>query len=400
MSLTASSQFNKPFAEQLAFFRKKINVPSERWDDIWQQAHDRAFMVAGAQKADLLDDLRKAVDGAIAEGKSIGWFRKNFDAIVAKHGWTGWTGEGSKGGRDWRTRIIYQTNMSTSYSAGRWAQLSDPDLIKMRPYKRYVHADGVQHPRPLHQSWNGITLPHDDPFWDTHFAPNGWRCHCRITAASEQDYQVAKGTDKASRPTGWDTIDPKTGAPLGIDAGFGYAPGKSGDVPLREMVSNKLVTYPPAISKALSHDVNRYVAANYPPSEFADKVLADTSITYPLWLGFVENSDAIKSVVGADVAGYMGLLPAEAPRHILRTHGHDGSDQRPPVPADYNLAWEVLNTPDQLVKGNELGRHGESRIEAIKQIGNEIYHCVYQAQPGKRNRAMTLVTMYIKTVKK
>lgn len=51
-----------PFAEQIAFFRRKLNVPTERWDDLWQAAHDRAFVVAGAAKADLLEDLRGAVD--------------------------------------------------------------------------------------------------------------------------------------------------------------------------------------------------------------------------------------------------------------------------------------------------------------------------------------------------
>ena len=41
--------FNTPFAEQLDFFRQKLNLPSERWDDIQKAAHDRAFIVAGAR---------------------------------------------------------------------------------------------------------------------------------------------------------------------------------------------------------------------------------------------------------------------------------------------------------------------------------------------------------------
>ena len=34
-----------PFDEQIASFRRKLNLPTERWDDIWQAAHDRAFIV-------------------------------------------------------------------------------------------------------------------------------------------------------------------------------------------------------------------------------------------------------------------------------------------------------------------------------------------------------------------
>ena len=101
------------FQEQIDFFRRKLNLPSETWRDIQQAAHDRAFMVSGAAKADLLAELRKAVDQAV-QGGSIGEFRKNFADIVEKHGWTGWTGEGSKAGEAWRTRLIYQTNLMTS----------------------------------------------------------------------------------------------------------------------------------------------------------------------------------------------------------------------------------------------------------------------------------------------
>lgn len=133
------------FLEQIEFLRRKLNLPSETWRDIQRAAHDRAFVVAGATKADLLHDLRKAVDKAV-QGGSIGEFRKNFAEIVAKHGWTGWTGEGTKAGEAWRTRVIYQTNLMTSYAAGRRAQLLDPDLVKRRPFWRYVHNDSVTHP--------------------------------------------------------------------------------------------------------------------------------------------------------------------------------------------------------------------------------------------------------------
>src|SRR3569832_722287 len=72
------------FAEQLQSLRIRLGnqVPTEKWTALWKAQHDRAFMVAGAAKADLLADLAGAVEGAIAGGQSIEWFRKQFDAIV------------------------------------------------------------------------------------------------------------------------------------------------------------------------------------------------------------------------------------------------------------------------------------------------------------------------------
>lgn len=230
-----------PFREQIDFFRRKLNLPTERWDDIWTAAHDRAFVVAGAMGADLLDDLRQAVDGAIANGDTIQTFRKNFRAIVAKHGWTGWTGEGTKAGEAWRTRVIYNTNLATSYAAGRWQQLHDPDLLAVRPYWRYVHADFVVNPRPQHLAWNGITLHYTHPWWKTHYGPNGWGCHCRVIAVRGP----ASG-DATEPPAGWDQRDAKGLLP-GIDKGWDYAPGANAKTELRAIVEAKLVNLDGAI---------------------------------------------------------------------------------------------------------------------------------------------------------
>lgn len=245
-----------PFQEQIEFFRKKLNLPTERWDDILKSAHDRAFVVAGAMNADLLDDLRKAVDATIAGGDTITDFRKKFKATVEKHGWHGWTGEGSKAGEAWRTRVIYQSNIATSHAAGRWQQLNDPDLLKLRPYWRYVHNDSALNPRPHHKAWGdaGLTLPHDHPFWQTHFPPNGWGCRCRVTAVK------APGENDATEPPqGWYTRNDKGQMP-GIDTGWDYAPGANATTPLRELIDRKLLNLDAPIGAAMWKNLNPALA--------------------------------------------------------------------------------------------------------------------------------------------
>jgi uncharacterized protein with gpF-like domain len=215
--------FKKPFIEQVAFFRRKLAnlVPTERWDDLLAAAHDDAFMVAGAMKADLLTDLAAAVDKAIAEGRGIEDFRKDFRTIVAKNGWTNWTGEGSIQGEAWRVGVIYRTNAYTSYSAGRYAQL------KAGGYPLWVYRHGnSREPRPEHLSWNGLVLPPDHPFWSTHYPPSDWGCSCYALGASSEAAAARLGGQLGKQlPKGWDRIDPKTGTQVGIGKGWGYAPG-------------------------------------------------------------------------------------------------------------------------------------------------------------------------------
>lgn len=248
--------FDLPFQEQVDFFRNKLTLGTRAWDDIMHEAHDRAFVVAGAMKADLLADLRRAVDRAIVKGTSLKAFREDFKQIVFNRGWTGWTGEGTAAGEAWRTKVIWETNLRSSYAAGRWAQLNDPGLKKLMPYWRYVHADSVLHPRPLHLAWgqSRLTLPSDHPFWKTHFPPNGWGCRCRVTAVA-----APKAGDATEPPESWDEIDEKTGAPAGIDKGWGYAPGASVADELKTLVNAKVKGLPPQIGRALAEDIERNV---------------------------------------------------------------------------------------------------------------------------------------------
>jgi hypothetical protein len=217
--------FRRPFAQQIAAFRYRLRdlVPTSRWDDLWQEQHDRAFMVAGATKADLLADLGLAVDKAIAGGTTLEEFRKDFRKIVSEHGWHGWTGEGTERGEAWRTRVIYQTNMRVSYMAGRHAQLVAGDFA----YWIYFHGDS-KHPRLDHLSWDKIALPPDHEFWARHYPPNGWGCICYVIGARSLDAVTRRGGDpNKALPSGWQKIEPKTGAPTGIGKGWAYAPGST-----------------------------------------------------------------------------------------------------------------------------------------------------------------------------
>lgn len=241
-----SGALKRPFAEQVAFFRAKLGnlVPTAKWDDMRKGAHDKGFMVAGAAKADLLTDMAAAVDRSIAEGKSLEAFRKDFLAIVERRGWSGFTGDESAAKRAWRTRVIYQTNAATSYAAGRYAQLQE------FPVWVYRHSDSVAYPRPQHVAWNGLALPNADPFWQSHYPPNGWGCHCYVVGAgSESGAKRLGGEPGKEPPDGWDAIDQKTGEPAGIDKGWGYAPGSSVAHEVRQ-AAEKMTSWDSRIAKA------------------------------------------------------------------------------------------------------------------------------------------------------
>lgn len=226
--------FGLPFREAIDYLRQKINLPSLTWRDILGRSHDRSFVVAGAMKEGLLADLRAEMEKAVAGQSTLAMFRKEFDQIVARNGWTGWTGEGTEAGRAWRTRVIYETNMRTAYAAGRYAQMTDPDIVKVYKWWRYRHAyyrEPVR-ARPEHRDiFDGTVLPWNHPWWNTHYPPNGWNCSCGVETLSDREAE-AEGIEPGEAPpvTTRTVIDPKTGArvevPNGIDFGWDHAPGR------------------------------------------------------------------------------------------------------------------------------------------------------------------------------
>ncbi len=215
-----------PPAEAITFLRQKTNTTSLRWTDVWNEAHTRSFMVAGAATQAIVEDFRVAVSKALEQGTTLAEFRKDFDAIVAKHGWV------HNGTPGWRASIIYETNLSTAYAAGRYAQMTEPDTLRVYPYWQYMHTSSA-HPRPQHLAWVGTTLRADDGWWSTHYPPNGWRCKCSVRPVSEAGLrrQGKRGPDEAPpldmRP--WRSRDGRvqTEVPHGIDPGFGYNPGRA-----------------------------------------------------------------------------------------------------------------------------------------------------------------------------
>lgn len=216
-----------PFQEAIDYLRHKVTLPTQTWTDLWQGMHARAFVVAGATKAQLLTDFHQAVTKSIAEGRTLADFRKDFDRIVAAHGWS------YKGSRGWRSAVIYNTNLRMAHAAGRYAQIQQ--VKKDRPYLRYS-AILDDRTRKQHREWHGIILPVDDPWWDTHTPPCGWNCRCTVQSVSEADLKRFGWTVSAEAPKiTWEErqVTLSDGSirteqvPEGIDTGFAYNPGKA-----------------------------------------------------------------------------------------------------------------------------------------------------------------------------
>lgn len=409
--------FKRPFAEQVAFFREKLGdlVPTATWRDMLGDRHDHAFMVAGAAEADLLADLAAAVEKAIAAGESLDAFRQRFGEIVQRNGWHGWTGEETAAGRAWRTRVIYQTNLSTSYAAGRNAQLQAGGF----PLWVYRHG-GSRHPRHQHLAWNGLTLPPEHEFWKTHYPPSGWGCSCYVLGArSEKGAKRLGGDLDKALPAGWN-VRGADGRLPGVGEGWDYAPGASVAEKVAQAVARKTVAWPYELGKAYmtavpesARDALALAQRAQPETgeavrRYAERALGERQGA-PVWdvevqpyqtMGLLTQAEAgeIARLTGVEAVEkelYDWAVDASTVRKVQKDHGDDAAEalqgQAGVSAEDYRLLPKIIAEADRIEFGG-LSDVGRPVVRVIKRIDGLEYVAAFELR-GKR-RTLALQSMW------
>lgn len=375
----------KPLAprEAIDYFRAKGFRPSFAWQDVWQAEHARYFTVAKAMQADVLSDIRGAVDRALAEGRTLAQFREELEPLLRDKGWWGRsrmpdpvTGRirSVQLGSPRRLRTIFDVNLRTSYAAGRWAQMQRTRA--QRPYLMYM-AVRDQRTRPDHRAWHGTILPMDHPWWRTHFPPNGWNCRCTVRQLSAREVAARGGETDAPPSSDRDWVNPRTGetlrVPEGIDPGWGYHVGQAAEqasrpAALETALETALAGGAPralldklaSADAAVSHEILRQVVTS---RDFAAQLRRPTE-AFPV----LRLPDAAAGAIGA--RNPVAVLSPESLAKNLREHPDIG-------PAQYRLLPELGAAPELVVQD------GDSSVVIIRRDGALFWAAVKATRTGK-----------------
>ncbi|EFI6384900.1 phage head morphogenesis protein, partial [Escherichia coli] len=232
--------------EAIKYFESKGYVIGFRWHDVKDIANARAFTVAGVLKLDVLKDIRDGLTAALADGGTFREFAAQLEPLLEKKGWLGKKlivdeDTGELHGRQLtprRLRTIFDTNIQSSYNAGRYQQ--QMANVADRPYFERVAVMDL-HTRPKHAALNGFTARADDPVWEYFYAPDGYGCRCRIRARSASDVEKYGLTVQSSegrlveveQEYGQPGLTIRTmglkmpdGSVYTADPGFGFNPGR------------------------------------------------------------------------------------------------------------------------------------------------------------------------------
>ena len=209
-----------PFEEAIEYFADLLAVDPSEYAAMTKAARAKAFTVSQVAGMDVVMDIHKAVEKAIAEGETLAMFKGRIADIMEARGWEGLT--------PWHLDTIFRNNIQTAYSVGRYKQMMEQ--TDRFPYWEY-DAVNDSRTRPSHASLDGKIFAANHPFWDTWYPPNGHNCRCGVNpvhkyVVEEEDLKI-------------ETEDPIDIAP---DPGFDHNPAK-------EPWEPDLKKYPPEMRK-------------------------------------------------------------------------------------------------------------------------------------------------------
>lgn len=254
-----------PPKEAVDYFQQKGFAIGFDYRDVWQAQHQAAFTVAKVTQLDLLQDIRTAVDAALKDGTTLQQFQKTLTPTLQAKGWWGrqpmtdpLTGETRdvQLGSPRRLKTIYDTNLRTAHSEGQWQRIQASKAAF--PFLQYDGANS-EHPRLQHKAWDGMVLPVDDPFWQSHMPVKEWGCKCRVIAmtasqVARRGLEISPSPKVPTKPY----VNARTGEvqqiPDGVHPAFHYPPGGRRASLSRHLV-DKLEAVPPAIARASVADL-------------------------------------------------------------------------------------------------------------------------------------------------
>lgn len=338
----ASPELFKTAPEEVVrYFRAKRSMPSFDWRDVAPEEHAFSWTVAKSMERDVLEDIRAAVDDAIVNRVPFEQFSQRLTPILQEKGWWGRAIQADPKdgvpkvvqlGSPRRLRTIYWANTRTAHAAGEWERTQRTK--RFLPFLLYT-LSRAERRRPEHEGWVGIMLPVDDPWWDTHYPPNGWGCLCGVRQISEREARRLGWTDGMKGPQivmrSW--RNKRTGetvaVPMGIDPGWATNPGKHRAANASEFLFGKLAS--------LTENRRRVAIEDIVGSPVM-RALAEGRMPAGSYLPVAQVTPQVLEATGARTP--VVRLSADSARHILVEHAQRGLDV-----SDFRQALAVISSP-------------------------------------------------------
>jgi SPP1 gp7 family putative phage head morphogenesis protein len=188
-----------PNDEAAAFIASKPAVSRSVFNKLLPELKARAFTITGIASADVLqaarDEIAKLPQGGDWDDIKQSLVTKLSPYFVDESA-PQEDRDKQTAAANRRAELLLRTHGQQAYASAQYGMLNEQR--ELFPFWQYMSL-GDSHVRPSHAALDGIVLPADHEFWQTHFPPWDWGCRCQCIPLTRHDTaQIAQ--KQQSRP--------------------------------------------------------------------------------------------------------------------------------------------------------------------------------------------------------
>ena len=194
MAWTVTAEVGR-FEEAAEWFMNRAVITRDEALRLTLDVRQRAFWIGGGLQLTQIQRVFDEISKAIESGEPFEEWRERVRGTLRS---------------DAHAETVFRNAVQRAYSAGRWRQMNDPELLRARPYFMFdavLDSRTTEICRPL----DSTILPADHEFWRTHVPPLHHRCRSGIRSLRKS----------AAEERGITNVPPV----IEPDEGFGLAPG-------------------------------------------------------------------------------------------------------------------------------------------------------------------------------
>ena len=217
--------FGLPFDEAVTFFERKRLVSTRQFDSIQDTFKRDAFVARLLATSRLQEAARATVTAGIRHGWSTAEIVMELERTIGimhqrradEERWRPGMPETRSMETSRYLETVARTNVATAYGAGRFEQMTEPEIRMLRPFVQYLAArdDRV---RRMHRRLHGLVFKNGGPIHLQYTPPKGYSCRCvtRTLSLREMGKLQLVATTRL-------VDDPRTGLPYRGDRGFEHS---------------------------------------------------------------------------------------------------------------------------------------------------------------------------------
>jgi SPP1 gp7 family putative phage head morphogenesis protein len=181
------------FAEAVEFWRSRGGDPA-MLDEVLAAYRRRAATASDEQLDTIARRAVEEIQRTLESGGTLADFKRDIESQAVTLGIAP-AGPGY-------LENVYRTQVASAYGAGRYAQLTNSDVIAARPYRQYRTAQDSR-VRTEHVVMDGVTWRADDATFAQIYPPCGFQCRCAVVSLSQEDIDDEGLTVVTAIPAGF-----------------------------------------------------------------------------------------------------------------------------------------------------------------------------------------------------